>query len=251
MTKNVHFKSSDLCKETPEWLFKRLDDIFCFQKDVCANIDNTKCDEFFSEETDGLTKDWTGCCWMNPPYGRETKKWIHKAVESAHNGCSVVVLVAARTETRWFQEIWNHAKYITFIKGRIKFVGEKDVAPFPSALAVFGDEIDLPPDREMTFLAELGTVVRPVWKYAPIAQENEKKVISVPFIGTVAEYRKSRGEVSATPEERHPVFYDVKELKDASKPQRNLDQEEKSGGLLFSTTGLGENYDTENTGKDN
>jgi len=107
-----------------------------FDVDVCADASNAKCDKYFDKQMDGLAQTWTGKCWMNPPYGREIGKWMKKAKESAGNGTIVVCLVPARTDTAWWHD---YAQYgiVTFIRGRLKFGGSKNSAPFPSALVVF------------------------------------------------------------------------------------------------------------------
>jgi len=225
---NIHFRSENTERETPWSLFNKLDQIFAFETDLAANESNTKCAEYYSEEDNSLEQEWKGCAWLNPPYGRLIGRWIKKAAESAKNGTTIVCLVAARTETNWFQYCWENAKYIVFVKGRLSFgpwdeSGKGNCAPFPSAIVIFGDEKDLPPDRELTFLAELGPVVKPIWKYAPCSNPDDEYRTSVPFIGTVMEYRRARREPSSTPEERSPKFYEVKELKDVGTPIRKKD----------------------------
>jgi len=129
--------------ETPQDLFNRLDREFNFTLDVCANKENSKCKKFYTIEDDGLTKDWkkdsgyNGWCWMNPPYGREISKWVKKAAESS---CGIVCLLPARTDTKWFHDyIYQtyEAVEIRFIKGRLKFSGSKNSAPFPSMIVIF------------------------------------------------------------------------------------------------------------------
>lgn len=122
--------------ETPQSFFDRLNAEFCFTLDVCATKDNAKCDRFFTKSCDGLFQDWTGRCWMNPPYGREIGKWMKKAYESALNGALVVCLVPARTDTSWWHNYAMRGE-IQFIRGRLKFGGSKNSAPFPSAVVVF------------------------------------------------------------------------------------------------------------------
>ncbi len=73
---------------------------------------------------------------MNPPYGREIGKWMKKAFESASIGATVVCLVPARTDTSWWFDYCPIGE-IRFIKGRLKFGGSKNAAPFPSAIIVF------------------------------------------------------------------------------------------------------------------
>ena len=124
--------------ETPQLFFDELNKEFNFVLDVCANSKNSKCNVYLGIESDGLSKDWSvwkGYKWMNPPYGREISKWVKKASEER----SVVALLPSRTDTRWF---WDYIykkqnTEIRFIKGRLKFGGSKNSAPFPSMIAVF------------------------------------------------------------------------------------------------------------------
>ena len=76
--------------------------------------------------------------WCNPPYGRELPKWIEKcAKEAERNGATVVMLIPARTDTKAFHDhIYGKAE-IRFLKGRLKFKGAKNGAPFPSMVVVF------------------------------------------------------------------------------------------------------------------
>ena len=70
-----------------------LNEEFHFEVDVCATTENTKCKKYFSPRDDGLNQEWKGVCWMNPPYGRQIRKWMRKAYEPALAGASVVSLV--------------------------------------------------------------------------------------------------------------------------------------------------------------
>jgi len=133
---NVHFSSATDQWATPQDLFDSLDKAFGFSLDVCADSNNAKCDHFFTKEQDGLTQEWVGRCWMNPPYGREIGKWVQKAYESAQRGAFVACLLPARTDTKWWHDYAVKGD-IHFIKGRIKFVEATAGAPFPSALVLF------------------------------------------------------------------------------------------------------------------
>jgi len=74
---------------------------------------------------------------MNPPYGRGINEWIKKAYKSAkQNGATVVCLIPARVDTRWWHEYCSKGE-VHFIKGRLKFGNAKNSAPFPSAVVVF------------------------------------------------------------------------------------------------------------------
>ncbi len=71
---------------TPQYLFDELDREFHFDLDVCADESNHKCARYFDRSVNGLSQEWTGTCWMNPPYGREIGKWVEKAKLSARGG---------------------------------------------------------------------------------------------------------------------------------------------------------------------
>ena len=129
--------------ETPQWLFDRLNWIFGFDLDVCASDENHKCDRYFTAEQDGLKNSWGGCkCWCNPPYGRQIGKWVEKAARSVEetDGTLVVMLIPARTDTRWYHEYIAHnpMAHAVFLKGRLTFGRAKHNAPFPSMVVVFG-----------------------------------------------------------------------------------------------------------------
>jgi phage N-6-adenine-methyltransferase len=132
----VHFSSATDLWATPQDFFDKLHDEFGFQTDVCANAENAKCANYYTAEQDGLAQSWSGVCWMNPPYGRAIKGWMRKAYESAQAGATVVCLVPARTDTAWW---WDYAMKgeVRFIRGRLKFGGHENNAPFPSAVVIF------------------------------------------------------------------------------------------------------------------
>ncbi len=126
---------------TPQWLFDKLNKEFDFGVDVCANKENSKCHYYIDN---CLTiNDWTipfqkrPICFMNPPYGRQIGKFIKKAYEESLKGCTVVCLLAARTDTRWWWDYCLKAIEIRFLKGRLKFGGGEYSAPFPSAIVIF------------------------------------------------------------------------------------------------------------------
>ena len=75
-----------------------------------------------------------GTCWCNPPYGRKIGDWVKKASEA---DATVVMLLPARTDTKWFHEYIYGKAEIRFIKGRLKFGEAKNAAPFPSMIVIF------------------------------------------------------------------------------------------------------------------
>lgn len=102
---------------------------------------NAKCKRFFTPDDNGLEKSWQDeRVFMNPPYGRDIGRWMHKAYTSARDdGALVVCLVPARTDTNWWHDYAMKASDIRFPKGRIKFESSDAPAsaPFPSAIIIF------------------------------------------------------------------------------------------------------------------
>jgi len=144
MNKELMFSSATDMWETPQDFFDKLNDEFHFTLDACATGANRKCDRYFSERDNGLAQNWAGhTVWCNPPYGRKkTALWVQKAVqESWCLGTTVVMLLPARTDTAWFHDFILGRSEIRFVRGRLKFGGSKDSAPFPSMVVVFGEKM--------------------------------------------------------------------------------------------------------------
>lgn len=134
------FSSASEDWETPQSLFDQLNEKYHFTLDVCASHENKKCERYFSKDQDGLKQAWSGVCWCKPPYGRKIAEWIEKAVKS---NATVVMLLPARTDTKWFHEWVLPYGEITFLRGRLKFNEKtnKNPAPFPSMIVVFKDGV--------------------------------------------------------------------------------------------------------------
>jgi phage N-6-adenine-methyltransferase len=139
MNKDLMFSSATDKWETPQDFFDLLDNEYFFHTDVSASEDNAKCSHYFTEDQDGLKQEWKGFCWMNPPYGRKIGEWIKKAHEETLKHSTVVVcLLPARTCTKWFHDYCAKYGEVFFVRGRLKFGGSKNAAPFPSMVVVFG-----------------------------------------------------------------------------------------------------------------
>lgn len=120
--------------ETPQEFFDELNREFSFDLDVCATGSNAKCNRYYSLEEDGLRQPWIGRVWCNPPYGRDTPRWLAKASdEILANAELIVMLIPARTGTRWFHEyVYNKPGIeIRFVKGRLKFGGGGEQCTVP------------------------------------------------------------------------------------------------------------------------
>ena len=139
-TQLVMFSSKTGEWATPQEFFDKLAWRFGpFDLDPCADPTNTKCANFFSEAEDGLSKDWGGfISFVNPPYGRGIDKWIQKGYEESHKeNTRVVMLIPARTDTKYWHRYVMKADEVYFVKGRLKFGDSSNSAPFPSAVVVF------------------------------------------------------------------------------------------------------------------
>tara|TARA_R110002020_G_scaffold231689_1_gene442892 strand:+ start:54 stop:527 length:474 start_codon:yes stop_codon:yes gene_type:complete len=139
-TQVVMFSSKTGEWGTPQEFFDKLNWRFGpFDLDPCADCTNTKCANFYTEAEDGLSKDWGGhTVFVNPPYGRGIEKWIKKAYdESRKEDTKVVMLIPARTDTKYWHQYVMNAAEVYFVKGRLKFGAADNCAPFPSAVIVF------------------------------------------------------------------------------------------------------------------
>jgi transcriptional regulator with XRE-family HTH domain len=149
----VHAGNSSTAEnwETPKELLDRLYSVFgVFDLDPCSPTSNgrtapVRAKVHYTVTDDGLSLPWFGTVFMNPPYNRSLSRWTAKAkAEVAQGHAEVVVgLLPARTDTAcWHRDIAGAAS-IFFLKGRLKFGGVKQSAPFPSCLVVWGgsDEV--------------------------------------------------------------------------------------------------------------
>lgn len=109
---------------TPPEVFDPLHAEFDFTLDPCAMKDSAKCATFFTEEDNGLMKNWGGGhrVFMNPPYGKEIYAWTKKARKAQDAGSLVVGLLPASTDLRWWHEdVMGHAE-VRYIRGRVRFL---------------------------------------------------------------------------------------------------------------------------------
>ena len=134
----VLFSSNSDEWATPNTVFEELNKEFNFTLDACATAENAKCSKFFTKEEDGLAQNWGGeRMFCNPPYSN-ISKWVQKAFYEGHkDNTLVVLLIPARTDTKYFHDYILHRAEVRFIKGRLKFGDAKNSAPFPSMIVIF------------------------------------------------------------------------------------------------------------------
>lgn len=134
---SVMFSSKSGCWETPQYFFDRLDEEFHFDLDAAALPENAKCMRYYTPDTNGLEQPWRGTVWCNPPYGRDVKDWVRKGYEESRKGATVVMLLPARTDAHWFHDYIYGKADVRFVRGRLKFGGGANSAPFPSMVVIF------------------------------------------------------------------------------------------------------------------
>lgn len=139
MNTDLMFSSKDMSWTTPIELFRELDKEFHFTLDPCSTHENALCKKHYTIKENGLLQDWGGeTVYCNPPYGREVKHWVKKCYEeSLKPNTTVVLLIFARTDTKYFHDYIYGKAELRFIKGRLKFGNCKNAAPFPSMIAIF------------------------------------------------------------------------------------------------------------------
>lgn len=138
MVNSALFSSKSDDWATPADFFAVLNAEFNFDLDVCASEKNHKTPDYFDEKTDGLSQNWGGRrVFCNPPYS-QIEKWIQKAwTESYKPQTLIVLLIPARTDTKYFHDYILHRSEIRFVKGRLKFGNSEHAAPFPSMVVVY------------------------------------------------------------------------------------------------------------------
>ncbi|WP_233197807.1 phage N-6-adenine-methyltransferase [Cryobacterium sp. Y57] len=130
---------------TDRWLTPRhvLDAMGEFDLDPCGAPGWSTAKTVYTPEThgDGLTLQWHGRVWLNPPYGKQATIWMRRLADHG-NGTA---LIFARTETRmFFETVWNRASAVLFLEGRLTFV-RPDGTPAkanggaPSVLIAYGE----------------------------------------------------------------------------------------------------------------
>jgi len=142
-TQRVMFSSEKEDWGTPFDLFKQLNEEFHFTTDPCTTADNPLgCFRFYTKEENGQDWNvWLGNVFINPPYGPGIGDWLAEAqfyTQEMQKG-TVVFLLPARTDTAWFHDFCYQKPNveIRFLRGRLKFRGSKNSAPFPSMLVIF------------------------------------------------------------------------------------------------------------------
>jgi len=109
--------------------------------DVCATEKNAKCSKFITQKEDSLLFEWDETFFMNPPYSR-VDHFMRKAYyQHLKHGVEGLILVFAKTDTKWWHNFIENKAEVHFVKGRIKFFKDgyetRNSAPYPSCFVIY------------------------------------------------------------------------------------------------------------------
>lgn len=160
----AHLSSATVEHYTPQHIIERahlvMGGIRC---DPATPPNNpTNADVFYTQEENGLKQYWPSGVWLNPPYGRNTiDPWVYKLVAHYKDDKEAMSLLPVRTSTGWFQHLLQYAAdnntlLFCWIKGRLTFIGNDEVAPFSSVITYDGPHRK----RFINHFNSIGTITR-------------------------------------------------------------------------------------------
>jgi site-specific DNA-methyltransferase (adenine-specific) len=120
-----------------------------FDLDPCSPVRDgraapVRAKNYYTLEQDGLELPWTGSVYMNPPF-KSAASWVAKAKAEAQSGrvSTLIGLLPARVDTTWWHDHVAQVADIWFLKGRLKFGGADNSAPFPCAVVAWAVNDDI------------------------------------------------------------------------------------------------------------
>ena len=126
--------ANDLWQTPPEVMkFLEVTQFFKATIDACADVNNRKCQDFYSEVNSFLDADPKSISgqgiWCNPPYSNP-RPFIEHCQKMSQNKNEVMMLLNMDTSTKWFEllESYNNAVLMPVIGSRIAFVDGDGVA---------------------------------------------------------------------------------------------------------------------------
>lgn len=140
---SVHFSSeADEWLTPPEILEPVVGVLGEIDLDPCSDgapAPNVPAGHHFTRSEDGLSREWFGRVFMNPPYGHVISDWVERLIGEFEEGAveEAVALTPARTDTAWFRKLRPYPR--CFLHGRLRFSGHENAAPFPSMTVYLGD----------------------------------------------------------------------------------------------------------------
>jgi DNA N-6-adenine-methyltransferase (Dam) len=137
--------------DSPEWytpsdIIKAVLDVMgVIDLDPCSNSHDTPTVPariLYTKDDDGLSKQWKGKTYLNPPYGTVIGMWTNKLIDAYKSGGvpEAIALLPGRIDTNWFSPLYEYL--ICIIKGRVQFANSPYHAPFPCVLVYLGKRRD-------------------------------------------------------------------------------------------------------------
>ena len=101
---------------TPKWIFDTLD--VEFDLDPCSPIGGIKdapIKYYYTAEDDGLSKEWFGNVWVNPPFSNP-RPFMERLAQHG-NGIGLVRI----SQSQWAKDLWNLCDGVILNDQRLKF----------------------------------------------------------------------------------------------------------------------------------
>lgn len=142
MKTNVNQQASSDEWYTPRWIIEKLGP---FDTDPCSPVTPPYkiAPISYNKEQDGLSHEWQGVVWMNPPYSRVLLRRFCERMASHGNG--IALLVNRQDNLLWQEVIFPSARSMLFMRHRVKFLrpdGTTGSPFFGSCLVAWGDTCD-------------------------------------------------------------------------------------------------------------
>lgn len=148
--------------ETPKDFFDKVHSVFDFTLDVASTFENRKTEKYYDTSADGLKQSWqtNGAVWCNPPFSRNAE-FVAKAIQESLTGQTIVVLMPARTDTKYYHQAMNspNLTHRLDVAGRLQFNEDKAEfnSNFATMLLIFnGDKAN----ERIHWLGDIGFVSR-------------------------------------------------------------------------------------------
>lgn len=142
---------------TPEKITQYLYQFGEIDLDPCSNAGrNIRAKEYYTIETNGLTKPWHGYVFVNPPFS-DAKLWVPKAIQECKGGAVTDLIFLTKTDCRtaWFADVINTFPLHCLVQGYLSYLGNKgNKAAFGTALWYWGNQ----PNRFKQIFSQLGWV---------------------------------------------------------------------------------------------
>lgn len=138
VTRLNHSSEFDDWETDPDW-FRRWNQVYNFNLDVCCWPETAKCEKYFTPKENGLRQTWEGRVWCNPPYSDDTV-WFSQAYLQRNNYEYAMFLVIAKTCSEWWSSYAMRSTAIITLRGRAPFKrnGVKgEGTPWHTVLIVF------------------------------------------------------------------------------------------------------------------